>query len=125
MHESPSIEELLQGVSAFLEQLAGPDLADQKIQAVTQFQARVSANALALISREIAAKPAADARALTLYRDLLNNNEGTLQELEARLCEAIARGYLDTNTPGLLQSLRVVAGAQLDVDQPKYRGGTR
>ena len=116
MHESPSIDELLVGVIAFLTQTAIPQLSGQ-----AQFQARVSANALALIQRELALKQTADRRTAVLYKDLLNNADGSLGELEARLCDAIARGYMDATTPGLLSALRAVTAAQLSIDQPSYR----
>lgn len=116
MHESPSVDELLRGVTDFLTEIAIPELSGQ-----AQFQARVSANALALVRREIALKQTSDNRAIALYRDLLNNTSGDLVALEARLCEAILRGYMDVSTPGLLPALRGVTAAQISVDQPAYR----
>jgi hypothetical protein len=117
MHESPSSAQLLQAVITFLNEVATPQLTGH-----AAFHARVSANALALVARELAQREAGDARAVELYQALLANDNGNLQSLEAALCTAIRNGDMDTNTPHLLTSLREIASAQLTIDQPTYSG---
>jgi Domain of unknown function (DUF6285) len=119
MHESPSSAQLLKAVIAFLTDIAAPQLTGH-----AQFHARVSANALALVAREIAKKEAADTQAQELYAALLTNETKhiDLKSLEAALCEAIRSGDLNVETPNLLANLREVATAQLAIDQPNYSG---
>lgn len=117
MHESPSSAQLLQGVITFLNDVATPQLTGH-----AAFHARVSANALALVAREIAQRDTLDARGKQLYSALLETDTGDFESLEATLCEAIRTGELDTDTPQLLASLREVAAAQLAIDQPTYSG---
>jgi Domain of unknown function (DUF6285) len=120
MHESPSSAQLLQAVIAFLNTVVTP-----KLSGHDQFHARVSANALALVAREIEHRQAADASATTLYCTLLDhdlNETPDLAALEAKLCDAIRNGQMDHETPHLLASLRRVARAQLAIDQPNYSG---
>lgn len=120
MHESPSSAQLLQAVITFLNDVVTP-----KLSGHDQFHARVSANALSVVAREIQHRQASDARATALYRALLDakDGEGTdLASLEANLCNTIRNGQLDHNTPHLLASLRQVASDQLAIDQPNYSG---
>jgi Domain of unknown function (DUF6285) len=120
MHESPSAAQLLQAVIAFLNDVATPALSGH-----AQFHARVSANALALVARELVQREAADHHAASLYSALLAQSDpdpSSLSDLEAALCEAIRTGKIDHKTPHLLASLRDVAKAQLAIDQPTYSG---
>jgi Domain of unknown function (DUF6285) len=117
MHNSPSIRELIEGVIDFLNQVATPGLSGH-----AQFHARVSANALALVARELAAKDTDDANAVALYRALLASDDHDIASLEAQICARIEEGTFDTQTPNLLSSLRAIATAQLEVDQPNYSG---
>jgi hypothetical protein len=117
MHESPSSAQLLDAVIAFLTDTATPALTGH-----AQFHARVSANALALVARELNQRQAADARATELYAALLAQKDQSLSELEAALCTAIRTGQMTAATPNLLPSLREVATAQLAIDQPHYSG---
>jgi hypothetical protein len=119
MHESPSSAQLLKAVIAFLTDVATPQLMGH-----AAFHARVSANALALVARELAQREAADMRAATLYRDLLAAETNDLKGLEAALCEAIRQGEIGMHTPHLLENLREIAIAQLAIDQPTYSGLT-
>ena len=116
MHESPSADQLLQAVITFLNDVATPQLTGH-----AAFHARVSANALALVARELEQRAQGDERAIELYCAFVppNNN---LPSLEAALCEAIRAGDFSIDTPHLLASLRVVALAQLAIDQPNYSG---
>jgi Domain of unknown function (DUF6285) len=119
MHESPSSAQLLQAVVTFLTDVATPQLTGH-----AAFHARVSANALALVARELEQREAADGRAVELYQAVLSDDTSELKDLEAALCTAIRNGDLNTNTPHLLATLREIASAQLAIDQPTYSGLT-
>jgi hypothetical protein len=118
MHESPSSAQLVGAVMAFLTDVAIPSLSGH-----AQFSARVSANALALVSRELEGRARMDEAAVRLYTDLLGQSTTTdLATLEKALCDAIAAGELTPQSPGLMAALREVATAQLAIDQPNYSG---
>jgi Domain of unknown function (DUF6285) len=118
MHESPSSSQLLSAVAAFLTDVASPNLTGH-----AQFSARVSANALALVARELAGRGGADADAMRLYGDLLGQPADTdLASLESQLCAAIASDTMTAQTQKLLSALRHVTTAQVMIDQPTYSG---
>ena len=119
MHEAPSSEELLGSVIGFLNQVAAPQLSGQ-----AAFHARVAANALALVERELAQRPAADARARALYAALLHDAASPLQALNRQVCAQIRSGELTCDDPALLAALREITSAQLAIDQPTYSGLT-
>ena len=117
MHEAPSSEELLGSVIGFLNHVAAPQLTGQ-----AAFHARVAANALALVEREIAQRPSADARAQALYADLLQDQTSLLEALTKQVCAHIRSGELSCDNPALLAALREITFAQLAIDQPSYSG---
>jgi hypothetical protein len=119
MHESPSSAQLLQAVITFLSDVATPQLTGH-----AAFHARVSANALALVARELAQREESDGRALALYRAILADETSNFRDLEAALCTAIREGNIGVDTPNLLASLREIATSQLAIDQPNYSGLT-
>jgi hypothetical protein len=116
MHERPSAAELLTATARFLNEVAAPGLSGQ-----AAFHARVAANALALVERELAARPAADARHRADLVALLGR-EDTLEALNAQLCAAIRSGAMDWKTPGLLAALKAATIDQVAIDQPNYSG---
>jgi hypothetical protein len=121
MHESPSSTELIAAVRLFLTDVAMPNLTGH-----AAFSARVAANALALVERDLAGRGGVEARQSALYAALLGADAGgDLGDLEARLCEAIQTGDLGLETPALLPALREIAQAQLLIDQPNYSGGAQ
>ncbi|WP_395776746.1 DUF6285 domain-containing protein [Aquidulcibacter sp.] len=117
MHEAPSSEELLGSVIGFLNQVAAPQLSGQ-----AAFHARVAANALALVEREMAQRPTADTRARALFAALLNDEASTLEALNGQVCAQIRSGDLACDNPSLLATLREITSAQLAIDQPSYSG---
>ncbi|GBF58326.1 hypothetical protein PbB2_02006 [Candidatus Phycosocius bacilliformis] len=119
MHEAPSSQELLSSVIGFLHDVAAPQLSGQ-----AGFHARVAANALALIGRDMALRPEAEARERSLYAQLLQADDRDLPALRQQLCGAIQRGDFDLDDPALLAALRAVTEAQLAIDQPGYSGLT-
>ena len=122
MHNSPSVAELLQGVTTFLNTVASLQLTEDQLSEHAQFHARVSANALALVARDVAARPINEDQAIALYRDLLQSDETDLATLERAVCAHIRTGAFHLETQNLMVVLRTCAQAQLRVDQPKYSG---
>jgi hypothetical protein len=110
----PKTEELAEAVAGWIEQIR-PSLDPRNA-----FLARVAANAMATIGRELTHGPAAEARAVEQMAGVLGH-AGSHAELNAELCARIRSGELTVETPGLLPALRVMALDQLAIDQPSYR----
>jgi|HubBroStandDraft_2_1064218.scaffolds.fasta_scaffold361957_2 hypothetical protein len=96
-HGVPTTTELLEAVREFL---------SDEVMAATEgrlrFHARVAANVLAQVERELALGPPADPAA------------------DAALCEAIRAGEFDTRLDQLAQTLRSGAIAKLRVANPRH-----
>jgi hypothetical protein len=114
MYDRPDLVELIGAVREFLEQRALP-----KLEGHTAFHARVSANALAIVERQLQLGPEAEAAERSRLRELLGR-DGGLEELNRELCAAIRAGRIGLETPGLLEHLRETTLAKLAVDQPRY-----
>jgi len=114
MQDSPTPDQLLAAVAAFLREQAMPQL-----QAQTAFHARVAANALDIVRRQLALASAAEAAEAQRLRALLQA-DGSLSELNALLCARIAGGELGLHTPALVEHLWRVTLDKLAVDQPGY-----
>ena len=114
MQDPPTVSELLEATAAFLRDVAVPQLSGH-----AAFHARVAANALDVVKREIELRPAAEreehARLTTLLR-----TEGPLEELNALLSRRIAAGELSLQTPGLAAHLWATTLAKVAIDQPTY-----
>ncbi len=110
----PRTEELAQAVALWIDQIR-PSLDPRNA-----FLARVAANAMATIGREITQGPAAEAEAVRLMAGLLSH-EGDFAELNTELCERIRAGEMTVETPGLLAALTVMAKNQIAIDQPNYK----
>lgn len=114
MQDSPAPDDLLAAVAGFLRERAMPQLHGQ-----AAFHARVAANVLDIVRRQLALAPQAEAQELARLRSLLGC-EGSLPELNRLLCERIASGAMSEHTPGLVSHLWQVTLAKLAVDQPGY-----
>ena len=114
MISHPKTEELAEAVAGWIEQIR-PSLDPRNA-----FLARVAANAMATIGRELTKGPAAEARAVEKMAGVLGHS-GPQAELNAELCARIRAGELTVETPGLLPALRVIAMDQLAIDQPSYK----
>jgi hypothetical protein len=114
VQDPPNIAELLDATAAFLRDVAVPQLSGHG-----SFHARVAANALDLVKRELELRPAAErdehARLKTLLR-----TDGSLEELNALLSRRIADGELTLRTPGLADHLWATTLAKVAIDQPTY-----
>lgn len=116
MMDQPSILELVSAVREFIETRAMPELKGH-----TAFHARVAANALAIVARELeqagASSEAERARLIVLL-----GHEGTLMELNRSLCGHIREGAINLSTPGLAEHLVATTRDKVAIDQPNYSG---
>jgi hypothetical protein len=119
MHDRPSTAQLVAAVRDFLERVAQPELAGH-----SAFHARVAANALAIVERELTLSAEQDAAERERLRALLGG-DGPLEAQNRALCREIRAGRIGLDTPGLLEHLRATTLAKLAVDQPTYSGYRR
>ncbi|HXG28070.1 MAG TPA: DUF6285 domain-containing protein, partial [Nevskiales bacterium] len=107
----PDAAELLGAVADFLEQLL------PQLEGSQQFNARVSANVLRIVQRELT-QP--DDGSLVEALQALLGAEGDFETLLTQLAERIRSGGFDEHNPQLLECLRRHTLARLAVDNPKY-----
>jgi hypothetical protein len=88
MQDPPTIAELLQAAAAFLREVAVPQLSGH-----ASFHARVAANALDIVTRELELRPAAERNEHARLKALLDS-DGSLEELNSLLSRRIAAGEL-------------------------------
>ncbi|MCF8469205.1 MAG: DUF6285 domain-containing protein [Parvibaculum sp.] len=119
MQDQPSAEELVEAVADFIRTHAIPQLRGH-----AAFHARVAANALDIVKRELGIAPAANAGELDRLKSLLDK-DGTLEDLNRDLCARIESGELTLATPGLADHLWETTLTKLAIDQPNYSGYRR
>ncbi len=111
MAEQVEATALIDAVAAFLGEISPP------LEGRQAFHAKVAANALAIVARELAQRPqAAEAAALAGF---LGHNAG-LDALRAELCGRLRRGQVTPETPGLVEALTAAIAAKVAVDNPRY-----
>jgi len=121
MQDRPDIAELLEAVAAFLSEQVVPATEGQ-----VAFHARVAANTLDIVRREVQLRPVAQASELTRLHALLGPDApADLAEANRLLCTRIATGELDAAVPGLIDHLRQTTRHKLAIDQPGYAAGTK
>lgn len=108
VHDEPSLPELVEAVREFLE---GDVMT--ATEGRLQFHARVAANALKMVERELALGPAQEAAHLA---DLASLGVGS----EAELAAAIRSGRLDDRLPEVVAVIRRTVAAKLAVAHPGY-----
>lgn len=116
MQDRPTPSELIGAVAAFLKNVVAPET-----QGALSFNARVAANALEMMKRELDTAPAEDAAEHERLRAILGQ-DGSLYDLNVELCRRIESGEVDLSTPGLKDHLWATTFAKLAVDQPTYGG---
>ncbi|HEY1631825.1 MAG TPA: DUF6285 domain-containing protein [Rhizomicrobium sp.] len=116
MMDQPSIRELVDAVREFLEKRAMPELKGH-----TAFHARVAANALGIVSRQLEQGDAA-ARAETARLAALFGHDAPLESLNRELCAAIRGGALALDDPALRAHLESTTRDKIAIDQPNYSG---
>ena len=114
MQDPPTVTELLEATAQFLREVAVPQLSGH-----ASFHARVAANALDIVKRELELRPAAERSEHARLQALLRT-AGSLEELNALLSRRIAAGELDLQTPGLAEHLWATTLAKVAIDQPTY-----
>ena len=117
MHDRPDPDELLAAVAAFLRDRVMAGAAGSQVA----FHARVAANTLDIVRRQLALAPAALRREHALLVALLDAEPALdAARLNRLLCERIADGTLTLDTPGLADCLWQITLDKLAVDQPSY-----
>jgi hypothetical protein len=114
VHDRPAPAELVAAVREFLERTAMPELRGH-----AAFSARVAANALAIVERELALAADQESAEHERLRALLGA-DGSLESLNRELCRRLRASELGLPTPGLVEHLRETTLAKLAVDQPGY-----
>jgi len=116
MMDQPAMLERVTAVRDFIEQRAMPELKGH-----TAFHARVAANALSIVKRELeTGGPSAVAEQKRLKA--LLNQDGSLIELNRELCRRIRDGVISLDSPGLAEHLTLTTRDKVAIDQPSYSG---
>ncbi len=114
MREQPSAAELIDAVAGFITNELAPTLTGR-----LAFHARVAANALAIVRRELEQGPAADLADAARLTALLGM-EGDNTALTEELCRRIETGAIAADDPALIDHLWATTLATVAVDQPNY-----
>jgi hypothetical protein len=110
----PTAAELIRAVREHLEGKVQPELSG-----ALAYETRVAANVLRILERELAqAGEAAEAERQRLER--LLGRSGSVEELNASLCDRIAAGELDWNDAQLFEHLWRTTLDKLAIDSPRY-----
>jgi hypothetical protein len=116
MMDQPSMLELVKAVQSFIETKAMPELKGH-----TAFHARVAANALGIVARELEFGPKAEDAEKTQLIALLGH-DGSLDDLNRKLCGQIRDGKIDIESDALRQHLELTILDKVAIDQPNYSG---
>lgn len=114
MLDAPTPAEILDVVAAMIRDDFIPRLPPDAV-----FHARVAANAIDLVRRQLEQGTALEAQSLERLKHLLGH-DGRAEALEQELCERIRSGALRIDTPGLLDHLMADTLAKMAIDQPSY-----
>jgi hypothetical protein len=119
MLDSPTPVEILEVVAAMIRDQLVPQLPPDAV-----FHARVAANAIDLVRRQLQTGDALEAASLVRLQQLLGqqllDQQGDAAALERELCERIRSGSLTTDSPGLIDHLMACTLAKMSIDQPSY-----
>lgn len=111
MAEQIEAATLVEAAAEFLRSIE-TDLGGQKA-----FHAKVAANALAIVARELAQRPAeAERAALGSFL----GHDAPLAALRNEVCGRLRMGQLTPETPGLIDALVAATRAKVAVDNPRY-----
>ena len=118
MQNTPTPDELLELVARYLTDVAMPLLPP-----AAAFHARVAANVLQVVRRQVELAPRQDAAELARLAALGVITDATAADLpaaNAALARAIAEGRIESSDPALLAHLWQSTFERLAVDQPGY-----
>ena len=116
MRGAPETAELVAAVRSFLTDHAMPSLTGRNA-----YHARVAANALGIVERELQGGGEADAVELASLRSLLElDGDTTLDAANRLLAERIREGVIDIADETLVDHLWSTTLATVAIDQPRY-----
>lgn len=132
MQDTPTPEELLAAVAAFVRQELGPALTRHG-EAALAYHAKVAANMLDTTRRQLQQAPASDAAEFARLRQLLGHPSGqqhgqtdaSLDALNRTLAERLAQPAHGLPPDLLAEHLWRTALDKLAVDQPRYATAQR
>lgn len=114
----PRIDELLTGVKDFLQQEV---MAETKGR--VNFMARVAANSVSVVIRELELGPQANQQELERLQGILDESSTqSLLDLRWQLCRELTAGSMNLDSEQLQNHLRMTTANQVAIDQPKYSG---
>lgn len=116
MLDEPLPQDMLAAVARLLRDEIVPSLSG-----APAFKARVAANAIDLVERQIREAERADADELDRLVALLGET-GTLRDLNHRLAARLRDGAGEAELPGLTAHLWQSTLAKIAIDQPRYPG---
>lgn len=116
MQDPPHPPTILAAAATFMRTPVPPEAAPH-----AAFISRVAANGLDIARRELTLAPQSDAEELERLKALVGA-DGSLKDLNTRLCEKIEAGEIGLATPGFTEHLWATTLAKLAVDQPNYSG---
>lgn len=114
MQDPPSAIELIELVTEFLRTVAAAQLTGQ-----SAFHARVAANALEIVKRELQQSHRSNREEHTRLRELLGG-DGSIEELNAQLARRLANREITLAMTGVAEHLWATTLAKLAIDQPTY-----
>ncbi len=114
MQSFPTTTELLSAVREFLTDVAMPELSGR-----SRFHARVAANVLGIVQRELELGAAVTDREQGRLR-ALQGGDGTVEALNEELCDRIRSGELSAADAALTDHLWSTTLDKLAIDQPNY-----
>ena len=116
--DRPTASELLAAIADFLREEATPAL--DRTEPRLGFQMRVAVNSLAILEREARLGPDADQREHARLSDLLAR-DGTLDELNRTLAQALRTGQRDERDAALMAHLEATIADKIAIANPKWR----
>ena len=116
--DRPNKAELLDAVIEYLMERLFPTLDGE-----LAFHARVSANLLTILKRELALGEQMDADELDRLRALLDRDDGSLDDLTRDLAAQIRSGDLDARRDDVMADVKRTVEDKLKVVSPKYLNG--
>lgn len=114
--DMPRTEEILLAVRDFLRDEVAAEASGRN-----RFMAKVAANALDIVARELAGGPAQAAAEQARLGALLGQ-DGDVDSLRAALCARLQAGEFALDDPNLTRHLRETVIARTAIDQPGYSG---